>query len=153
MAVIEIDNFNLVADWNSITVPCGEDIPTGRRGKVMNVDDSGEAVTSAGDTAADVGGIFRGISLNSQKYNGDSVTILRWGLVDLGSALDEADPGDPVYIADEDSESGARGEMSLTVGDSAEAAIVGYVWPDTRADGTVGKMLYVDCLRPHVSPA
>ncbi len=151
MAAITIDNFNVVELWNEITVKSGEDVATGRRGKFMFINSDGEAETGSGDTAPEVGGVFRGIALENQKYVGDTVTILRHGLCDYGTAFAAADPGAPVYVMDETG--GVRGLLSLTIGDSAEEAIAGYIWPVWEADGTVRNLLYVNTLTAHVSPA
>lgn len=150
MAVISFDNFNVVEIFDQLTTKAGEDIATGRRGKYMYVGTDGLADSGAGDDAANVGTGFRGFAISDQKYVGDTVTLVRHGLLDYGDAFAAANIGAPVYIADEGTSSaGVRGELSLSSGDSSETAIVGYVWPVWTADGTLKKLLYVDVLAPH----
>lgn len=138
MAKLTFDYFEVMEKWETVQTISGEDIATGRRGKYMRVDaTTGKAVYGNGSSATEVG-VLRGLALSNQKHEGDAVTLLRYGLVDIGNELDSLDFGAAVYVDDDD---GALGSAS---GDSAETAIAGYVWPVALADGTILKKLLVD---------
>lgn len=136
MATLTLEYFRVVENWNSITLKGGETV-SDRAGKYMRVDSStGKAVLGNATSATEVG-TLRGIALTDQKYVGDSVTLLRNGLVDMGNALDGMDYGEAIYLSDTD---GIFADAAGTV----TTAIVGYVWPVFEHDGTVKKLAMID---------
>lgn len=136
MATLTLEYFRVVENWNSITLKGGETV-SDRAGKYMRVDSStGKAVLGNATSATEVG-TLRGIALTDEKYLGDSVTLLRNGLVDMGNALDGMDYGEAIYLSDTD---GIFADAAGTV----TTAIVGYVWPVFEHDGTVKKLAMID---------
>lgn len=136
MALLTLEYLRVVENWNSITLKGGETV-TDRAGKYMRVDSStGKAVLGNASSATEVG-TLRGIALTDEKYLGDSVTLLRNGLVDMGNALDGMDYGEAIYLSDTD---GTFADAAGTV----TTAIVGYVWPVFEHDGTVKKLAMID---------
>lgn len=138
MAKLTLDYFEVMEIYETIQTVSGEEITT-RRGRYCRVDaTTGKAMLGNGSTATEVG-VLRGLAMTNQKYDGDPVTLLRYGLVDVGAAvLDSLDYGAAVYVDDDD---GALGSAS---GDSAETAIAGYVWPVALDNGIILKKLLVD---------
>lgn len=137
MAKLTFDYFEVMEKWETINAVGGETVAS-RRGQYMRIDaTTGKAVLGNGSTAAEVG-VLRGLALSNQKYVGDAVTLLRYGIVDVGDELDSLNYGASVYIDDDD---GALGSAS---GDSAETAVAGYVYPVADASGTIHKKLLVD---------
>jgi hypothetical protein len=138
MAKLTFDYFEVMEVWESINAIGGEDIATGRRGKYMRIDaTSGKAVYGNGTTSGEVG-VLRGLAMNNQKHLGDAVTLLRYGLVDIGNELDSLDYGASVYVDDDDGALGSAGA------DSTTTSVAGKVYPVTLADGTILKKLLVD---------
>jgi hypothetical protein len=138
MAAITLEYFKVVEKWEEITVKSGEDIAS-RAGKYLRVDAStGKAMLGNASSAGEVG-TLRGIAETNQRYVGDSVTLLRRGLIDVGDGLDDLDYGEAVYLTDTD---GVLGDVA-SIG-TVTTAIVGYVWPNFEADGTANKLLYIN---------
>lgn len=78
----------------------------------------------------------QGLALNEAKRQGQAVTVLRYGLVDVGDALDALDAGDVVYLSNTDGTAAdAAGTTAKTLG-SVQA-----VWNGSSYD----KYLLVDC--------
>jgi hypothetical protein len=137
MSKITIDYFEVMEIYKTIETVSGEEITT-RRGRYCRVDaTTGKAMLGNGSTSGEVGNL-RGIAMTNQKYNGDAVTLLQYGLVDIGNELDSLDFGAAVYIDDDD---GAFGTAS---GDSTTTSIAGRVFPVALADGTILKKFLVD---------
>jgi hypothetical protein len=139
MATLTLEYFQVTEQYDgNITVKSGEDI-SARRGKYLRVDGTtGKAMLGKATDATEVG-TLRGIALSNQKQVGDSVTLLRHGLIDLGNALDAMDYGALIYLSDTD---GTLADAAGTV----TTAIVGYVWPVFEHDGTVKKLAYINTL-------
>lgn len=138
MALLTLEYVQLVANFEptSLTVKGGETI-SDRRGKYLRVDGTtGKAMLGNATSAGEVGGL-RGIALSDQKYVGDSVTLLRHGLMDFGDALDGMDYGATIYVSDTD---GTLADAAGTV----TTATAGKVWPVFEHDGTVKKLAYID---------
>lgn len=137
MTAITLEYFKVVEKWDEITVKSGETVSS-RAGKYLRVDGtSGKAMLGNATSATEVG-TLRGIAETNERYLGDSVTLLRYGLVDFGNGLDAMDYGAPIYLSDTD------GTLADSAGTTA-TAIVGYVWPVHEADGTVKKLAMIDC--------
>ncbi len=137
MALITLEYFKVEENWNEITVKSGETIAS-RAGKYLRVDATTGKAMLGNATTADEVGTLRGIALTSERYVGDSVSLLRNGLCDFGDGLDGMDFGDPIFVSDTD---GTFADAAGTV----TTAIVGYVWPVFEADGTVKKLAMIDC--------
>lgn len=139
MSAITIEYVEIVANFepSSLTVKSGETI-SDRRGKYLRVDaTTGKAMLGNATSAGEVGGLH-GIALADQKYVGDSVTLLRHGLLDWGNALDAMDYGAAIYLSDTDG--------SFDTANGVVTKIVGYVWPVFEADGTAKKLAYINLL-------
>lgn len=139
MALVTLEYFKVVEQWEgNITVKAGESI-TDRRGKYCRVDTTtGKAMLGNASSASEVG-TLRGVALSDQKHSADSVTLLRHGLCDFGNGLDGMDYGEAIYLSDTD---GTFADAAGTV----TTAIVGYVWPVFQPDGTVKKLAYINTL-------
>jgi hypothetical protein len=140
MATLTLEYVQLVHNYetSSLTVKSGETV-SDRRGKYLRVDaTTGKAMLGNATTATEVG-TLRGVALSTQTHVGDSVTLLRHGLMDWGDALDDMDFGDPIYLSDTD---GTFADAAGTV----TTAICGYVWPVFEHDGTVKKLAYINTL-------
>ena len=125
----------VVENKQAITVKGGETVAS-RRAAYMRIDGtSGQAVLGNATTSGEVGNV-RGLALTSEKYLGDTVSLLQHGILRLGDALSAINYGDPVYLSDTD------GILDTAAG--TVSTIVGYVWPIFETDGTVSKVLYVD---------
>lgn len=139
MTALTLEYCEITENWNEITLKSGEDVSSDRRGKYMRVDaTSGKAVLGNATSATEVG-TLRGVAMKSQAHLGDSVSLLRHGLMDWGDALDAMDYGDPIYLSDTD---GTFADAAGTV----TTAIVGYVWPLWEHDGTVKKLAYINTM-------
>lgn len=139
MALITIEYFQIVENWNEITLESGEDVSSGRRGKYMRVDaTTGKAVLGNATSATEVG-TLRGVALSTQKQVGDTVSLLRHGLLDFGNGLDGMDYGEAIFLSDTD------GTFADAAG-TTTSAIVGYVYPVFEHDGTVKKLAYINTL-------
>lgn len=139
MALLTFEYFQVVEEYQgSITVKSGENVAD-RRGVYMRVDPTtGKAMLGNASSAGEVG-TLRGIALSNQRNTGDSVTLMRHGLIDVGDALDGMDYGEAIYLSDTD---GTFADAAGTV----TTAIVGYVWPIWQHDGTIKKLFYVNTL-------
>lgn len=137
MALLTIEYFEVVQIDDQITVKSGEDVSS-RRSKYMRVDSTtGKAVLGNATAAAEVG-TLRGVALSTQQHVGDSVTLLRRGLLDWGNALDGMDYGEAIKLSDTDGTfADAAGTVDTTVG---------YVYPVFEHDGTVKKLAYINLL-------
>lgn len=151
MAPLAITEITFARQDEIITVQSGQDVASARRGKYMYVNAAGKAVLGAGGTAGTVGGAFRGLAMSNQNSVGDAVTLLQKGIVELGGVLDGADIGAPVYVADVTG--GNSGLLTLVAGESAQQAIVGWVYPIWEGGITLKKVLFVDVTGQHVAPS
>lgn len=137
MALITLEYFKVVEKWEEITVKGGETVAS-RAGKYLRVDTTtAKAMLGNASSAAEVGTI-RGVAETTEKYVGDSVTLLIAGLVDFGNGLAGMDYGEAIFLSDTD---GTFADAAGTV----TTAIVGHVWPVFEADGTVKKLAKIDC--------
>jgi hypothetical protein len=137
MAKLTLDYFEVMEIWETVQTVSGEAI-TDRRGRYCRVDaTTGKAMLGNGSSAGEVG-VLRGLAMTNQKYSGDPVTLLRYGLVDVGDELDSLDYGASVYIDDDD---GALGGASA---DSTTTSVAGFVYPVAQDNGTILKKLLVD---------
>lgn len=139
MALITLEYLQVVEEWEgNITVKGGEAIAD-RKGTYLRVDSTtAKAMLGNASSAGEVG-TLRGIALTNEKYLGDSVTLLRHGLLDFGNGLDGMDVGDPIFLSDTD---GTLADAAGTV----TTAIVGYVWPVWEHDRVVKKLAYINTL-------
>lgn len=139
MALLTFEYFQVVEEWEgSIPVKCGENIPD-RRGTYLRIDPTTAKAMLGNAQTADEVGTLRGIALTNQKNVGDSVTLLRHGLIDVGDALDDMDVGDPIFLSNTD---GTLADAAGTI----TTAIVGYVWPVWEHDRVVKKLAYINTL-------
>lgn len=136
MTALTLEYFYVVENWDQITVKSGETI-SDRKGKYLRVDGTTAKAMLGNATSSGEVGTLRGLALTDQRYVGDSVTLLRNGLVDFGNALDAMDYGALIYVSDTD---GTLADAAGTV----TSAIVGYVWPVFEHDGTVKKLAMID---------
>lgn len=139
MANITLDYFEVMEIWGgegSLETISGESITSERKGKFLRVDaTSGKAVYGNASSSGEVA-ILHGLAMTNQKHAGDAVTLLRYGLVDVGDELDALDYGAAVYLSDTD------GLLSTTAG--TVSTVAGRVWPVAEHDGTIRKKLMID---------
>lgn len=137
MTAIVFSDFRLVTDYlpKPITVPSGETVAS-RKGKYLRVDGTTcKAMLGNASSSTEVGKIS-GFALSNERFVGDAVSLLRYGLVDVGDALDALGAGDYVYLNDTDSTFGT------TAGTTSKT--VGRVYPITESNGNIKKLLEVD---------
>lgn len=115
LTITKADQAQVVQQY---TGPAVEAITEGQRCRFDA--STGQIALGNGTTAAEVapGGIA-----THAAAAGEAVTIINQGIVDVGTALDALNFGDPVYVSDTD------GTFSTAVGDSTVDVIVGRVVP------------------------
>ena len=122
-------------DDGPLTVKSGEDI-SNRRGKYLRVDaTNGKAMLGNATSTGELGNL-NGVAVSNQKHTGDSVTLLRHGLMDWGTALDAMDYGAPIYVSDTD------GVFADSAGSTSKVA--GRVFPVFEDNGDVKKLALID---------
>lgn len=136
MALLTLEYVKVVAEYaGSITVKGGETVSS-RPGKYLRIDaTTGKAMLGNATAAGEVGGLH-GVAMTSERYVGDSVTLLRHGLMDWGDALDGMDFGASIFVSDTD---GTFADAAGTV-----STVAGRVYPVFEADGTVKRLALID---------
>lgn len=122
-ANIVLADFKVVKNWQEMKVKSGEDVSTDRQGKYMRIDaTTGKAMLGNASSSGEVANL-RGIAMSNQAYVGDPVTLLRYGVIDVGTIteLTALDFGAPVYLSDTD---GLFRDAAGTV-----STVIGRVWP------------------------
>lgn len=121
----------IVKDIESLTLPVDEAVTAGQAGRLATA--TGKLTKSNGTTAAEARAV--GVFVRSSRFVGEAVTLVKRGVLDLGSALDGLDFDDPVYLSDTD---GTLADSAGTVTIKIGRVVPGF--GNTTAD----KLLYVD---------
>jgi hypothetical protein len=106
-------------------------------GQWVRMDTNGKWTPGRANTQANAGGLngLRGIAIQNADPAGEAISVISDGLVDLGTALDGMNVGDPVYGSDT-----ASGVLGTTAGTSS--VLIGRVYGNYGAT-TVQKLLQV----------
>lgn len=110
-------------------------------GDVVRLDTSTGKVTWADGSDA-AGSKVLGVALETPQFAGDVITVVERGQISLGAAIDAATIDAPVYLSD----TNTAGHMTLTVGESTTATIIGRIFP-LFMGGTLKRILDVNCMR------
>ncbi len=121
-----------ILTFEQVTLPAAEAIDAG---EIVRLDTtSGKATLSNATTAAE--GRLIGIAINSA-VAGQSVTVVRRGLVDLGDAVTSETIDELILASDTD------GKMDNGAGSPTVTVPIGRVWPSFGVT-TADKVLFVD---------
>jgi hypothetical protein len=129
--VITASAVAIVKEFESLTLPVDEAVTAGQAGRLATA--TGKLTKANGSGAAEARAV--GVFVRSSRFVGEAVTLIKRGVLDLGSALDGLDYDAIIYLSDTD------GTLADSVG--TVSTKIGRVIP-AFGNTTADKLLYVD---------
>lgn len=97
MTDLVISSVSIVRWTDKFTAPSQEAFAVG---EAMRLHTDGRVTPANGTTAGEAN--FQGIATEEADREGQGITVVREGIVDVGDALDAMAFGDPIYLSDTD---------------------------------------------------